>query len=334
LGYLIDQSGNTRGSYLGNGFDLKSDAYGAVRAGQGLYVTTYPAASQPLDARETSAQLVDSESVLEAMSNSSTRHQAESLKDGYDSLKSFTDATQNSVSGSSSGGNTAGGGTGSANAFKQPVMLFGSPSGIAMSTQKSAHLSADQHLNLISGQNMHIAAGKSLIASVSEKISLFVQNAGMKLFAGKGKVEVQAHSDNIELTAQKTLKLLSATEKVEAAAKQEILLTSGGAYIRVRDGNIEIHAPGKTDVKGGQHSFAGPTQMSAAIPTMPGSEGNYDQAFIAHWAGTDIPAANTRFQMFSDGTLISQGVTNDLGETGLTQSHVPKDVVIKFLENH
>jgi type VI secretion system secreted protein VgrG len=213
-------------------------------------------------------------------------------------------------------------------------MLFGSPSGIAMSTQKSAHLSADQHLNLISGQNMHIAAGKSLIASVSEKISLFVQNAGMKLFAGKGKVEVQAHSDNIELTAQKTLKLLSATEKVEAAAKQEILLTSGGAYIRVRDGNIEIHAPGKTDVKGGQHSFAGPTQMSAAIPTMPGSEGNYDQAFIAHWAGTDIPAANTRFQMFSDGTLISQGVTNDLGETGLTQSHVPKDVVIKFLENH
>jgi type VI secretion system secreted protein VgrG len=334
LGYLIDQSGNRRGRYLGSGFDLKSDAYGAVRAGQGLYVTTYPAASQPLDARETSAQLVNSESVLEAMSNSSTTHQAESLKDGYDSLKSFSDATQNSVSGSSSGGNTAGGGTGSANAFKQPVMLFGSPAGIAMSTPKSAHLSADQHLNLVGGQNVHIAAGKSLIASVSEKISLFVQSAGMKLFAGKGKVEVQAHADNIELTAQKTLKLLSATEKVEAAAKQEILLTSGGAYIRVRDGNIEIHAPGKIDVKGGQHSFAGPTQMSAAIPTMPGSEGNYDQAFIAHWAGTDIPAANTRFQMFSDGTLISQGVTNDLGETGLTQSHVPKDVVIKFLENH
>jgi type VI secretion system secreted protein VgrG len=123
-------------------------------------------------------------------------------------------------------------------------------------------------------------------------------------------------------------------EKIEAAAKQEILLTSGGAYIRIKDGNIEIHAPGKVDIKGSQHSFAGPAQMSAAIPTVPGSEGSYDQAFIAHWAGTDIPVANTKFQMFSDGTLISQGVTNELGETGLTQSHVPKDVVIKFLEGH
>ncbi|MFM0492385.1 DUF2345 domain-containing protein, partial [Paraburkholderia graminis] len=86
--------------------------------------------------------------------------------------------------------------------------------------------------------------GKSLVASVAQRISLFVQNAGMKLFAAKGKVEIQAHTDNVEITAQKTLRLLSATEKVEAAANQEILLTSGGAYIRISGGNIEIHAPG------------------------------------------------------------------------------------------
>ncbi|WP_370577224.1 hypothetical protein, partial [Paraburkholderia fungorum] len=35
------------------------------------------------------------------------------------------------------GGNTAGGGTGNANAFTQPVMLFAAPAGIALSTQKS-----------------------------------------------------------------------------------------------------------------------------------------------------------------------------------------------------
>ncbi|RAS19454.1 uncharacterized protein (DUF2345 family) [Paraburkholderia bryophila] len=269
LGYLIAQTDNTRGTYLGSGFDLKSDAYGAVRAGQGLYVTTYPATSQPLDARQTTSQLVNSESVLEAMSNASTTHQAESLKDGYDSLKSYTDATQNSVSGSSSGGNTAGGGTGNANAFKEPVMLFGSPSGIALSTQKSVHIASDAQTNLVSGQSTHIATGKSLIASVAEKLSLFAQNAGMKLFAAKGKVEIQAHSDNIELTAQKTVKMLSATEKIEAAAKQEILLTSGGAYIRIKDGNIEIHAPGKIDIKGSQHSFAGPTEATYPLPALP-----------------------------------------------------------------
>jgi type VI secretion system secreted protein VgrG len=155
----------------------------------------------------------------------------------------------------------------------------------------------------------------------------------MKLFAGQGKVEIQSHADNVEITAQKLLKVISATDKVESAAKKELLLTSGGAYIRIKDGNIEIHAPGKIDIKGSQHSFAGPTQLSSNLPAMPSSEGNYDQAFIAHWAGTDIPVANAKYQMFSDGNLISQGVTNELGETGLTQSHVPKDVVIKILES-
>ena len=210
-------------------------------------------------------------------------------------------------------------------------MLFGSPAGIGMSTQQSVQLAADQHVNLVSGQSTHVAAGKSLIASVLDRISLFAQNSGIKLFAGKGKVEVQAHADNIELTAQKALKLMAVTESIEGAAAKEILLTSGGAYIRIANGNIEVHAPGKIDIKGAQHVFSGPTHLSQAMPTLPNSTGNYDQAFIAHWAGTDIPVANTRYQMFSNGKLLSEGVTNAAGETGLTQSHVPHDVVVKFL---
>ncbi|WP_157639021.1 DUF2345 domain-containing protein, partial [Burkholderia ubonensis] len=263
LGYLIEQNGNTRGAYLGTGFDLRTDAYGAVRAGQGLYVTTYPkqASSQPLDVREAQQQLANAEGLIEAMSQASQMHQAESLGDGHDALKVFTGATQNSVQGSSSGGRTAGGGTGSANAFKEPVMLFGSPAGIALSTQQSAHVAADRHVNLVSGQSTHIASGKSLVASVKQKLSLFVQNAGIKLFAAKGDVEIQAQNDNIEMIAQKTVKLLSATATLEGVAKQEVLLTSGGAYIRIKDGNIEIHAPGKVDVKGGEHAFSGPTSL-------------------------------------------------------------------------
>ncbi|KVD09116.1 type VI secretion protein ImpA, partial [Burkholderia ubonensis] len=263
LGYLIDQSGNARGAYLGTGFDLRTDAYGAVRAGQGLYVTTHPkqASSQPLDVRDTQQQLADAEGLIEAMSQASQMHQAESLGEGHDALKDFTGATRNSVQGSSSGGRTAGGGTGSANAFKEPVMLFGSPAGIALSTQQSTHVAADRHVNLVSGQSTHIASGKSLVASVKQKLSLFVQNAGIKLFAAKGDVEIQAQNDNIEMIAQKTVKLLSATATLEGVAKQEVLLTSGGAYIRIKDGNIEIHAPGKVDVKGGEHAFSGPTSL-------------------------------------------------------------------------
>ncbi|WP_069705830.1 type VI secretion system Vgr family protein [Burkholderia seminalis] len=269
LGYLIDQNGNSRGSYLGSGFDLRSDAYGAVRASQGLYVTTHPKApnSQPLDVKEAQQQLVTGESLVEAMSGVSEQHQAESLKDAQDTMRAFTDATQDSKSGSASGGRTAGGGTGNANAFKEPVMLFGSPSGIGMSTQQSVHVVANDHVNVASGQSVHVAAGKSLIGSIGQKLSLFVQNAGMKLFAGKGKVEIQAQSDNIEVTAQKAVKVVSATDRIEIAADQGILLTSGGAYIRIKDGNVEVHAPGKIDVKGASHTFAGPASMGYPLPS-------------------------------------------------------------------
>ncbi len=331
LGYLIDQSGNTRGSYLGSGFDLRSDAYGAVRASQGLYLTTHPksASSQPLDAREAQQQLINAETVVEAMSQASQTHQAESLDDGHKALKTFTDATQNSVQGTSSGGTTAGGGTGSANVFKSPVMLIAAPAGIALSTQDSVHVSSEHQTNIVSGQSTFISSGKSLVASVAEKISLFVQNAGMKLFAAKGKVEIQAHADNVEVTAQKSVKVLSATESVEAVAKQEILLTSGGAYIRLSGGNIEIHAPGKIDIKGATHNFSGPTSLSKSMnewPNMP-----HDEEFILRHHATGQPMANRRFELTrADGSVIT-GRTNANGGTGVQKSSMIEGMRLKFL---
>lgn len=132
LGYLIDQNGNMRGAFLGNGFDLKSQAYGAVRGGLGLYFSTHPVTSQPLDARPARNQLADAARVMDSLSQASAAHQADSLGSGHDTLKSFADATEHSVTGApldsaSAGGLTAGGGTGQANAFSQPLMLLGQP---------------------------------------------------------------------------------------------------------------------------------------------------------------------------------------------------------------
>jgi type VI secretion system secreted protein VgrG len=275
LGYLVQHTDNTRGAYLGTGFDLKSESYGAIRAGQGLFVSTHPTSvSQPLNATPASEQLVSSEALIESLSQSSVAANAETLQPGQDALKAFTDATQHSVpGGANSGGRTAGGGTGNANGFAKPILLAASPEGIALSTQQSTQITADRQINLVSGENTHIATGKSLIASVTEKLSLFVQNAGIKLFAGKGPVQVQAQSDAIELTAQKGVTLISATDIVTVTAKKGILLTSGGAYIRIADGNIQIHAPGTVDVKGASHDFSGPTRLDTAFPSWVAADG-------------------------------------------------------------
>lgn len=315
LGYLVNHTGNARGEYLGSGFDLKSDAYGAIRAGQGLYVSTHPASTkQPFDARPAASQLINAESVMDALSQASVQHQAEGLQQGHDSLKAFTDATQHAVAGDGSRGRTAGGGTGSANGFTQPVMLFASPESMALSTQQSAHVSTDAHVNIVSGQSTHIVAGKSLIASVSDKISLFVQNAGMKLFAGKGKVEIQSHSDNIELTAHSKIRMLATTDMVKVAAQQGILLTSGGAYIRIKDGNIEIHGPGTIDVKGAQRVFNGPTRMDVNNPAF--KDMPTKRLTLKLNASPDAPnsvPAGMPFKLFADGALVKQGVIDRTG---------------------
>jgi len=183
-----------------------------------------------------------------------------------------------------------------------------------MSTQQSAHFASTQHTNLVSGQSTHIATGKSLIASVGEKISLFVQNAGMKLFAAKGKVEVQAQSDNVEITAQKTLKLLSANEKIEAAADQGILVTAAGAYIRIKGGNIEIHAPGKIDIKGAQHAFAGPASQGYPLPSArPDQPGQLD---LLHQYANGEPVKGGKFSVLdANGSVLRQGALDASGRT-------------------
>ena len=275
LGYLVQHTENTRGAFLGSGFDLKSTAYGAIRAGQGMYVTTHPASEmQPLNVTPTTDQLANAEAVLEAASKASEANKAESLQDGYASLQQFTDATQRSAPGSSmNGGRTAGGGTGSANGFARPLMLLSSPAGIAASTQDSAHVSATQHVNIVAGKHVSVAAGKSLLVSVLDKISLFAQNLGVKIFAAKGPVEIQAQGDTMTLAALKDVKVESADGRLILTAKNEVWIGAGGSYIKITNGLIENGTTGQIvekcaswDKAGGEASTLNDTLIGSPIP--------------------------------------------------------------------
>jgi type VI secretion system secreted protein VgrG len=247
LGYLVEQSDNARGALLGNGFDLKSDAYGAIRAGQGLFVSTHSATvNQPLNVTAAAEQLTSAKSVIELASQSSASNQAESLNDGHDALKKFADATEYNVTGgATTGGRTGGGGGGNANGFSTPIMLIASPAGVGISTQDSTQLTANQQINIVSGKNTHMAAGKSLIASVMEKISLFAQNAGLKLFAAKGKIEIQALGDAMALSALNDITITSSSGKLVLSAEKEIWIGAGGSYIRITADKIESGTSGQ-----------------------------------------------------------------------------------------
>ena len=282
LGYLIHQHGNSRGAFRGTGFELRSDAYGAIRANDGLYLTSWGqlgASGDQLDLSPATQQLHSAYRLADSLSASAEQHHAAPL-DARDHLKQAGDDTQGTY------GNAEGpteqdhttaqgasqGGRGEAARLNAPWLHLASPAGIALSTPESSHLAQGKSLSATSGEDINLATGRSLIAAISEKLSLFVQNAGIKLFAARGKVEVQAQSDNLELTAEKDVKVTSTEQSIDLSAAKEILLVCGGAYVRIKDGNIDLHAPGKIDVKGAQHLFGGPTSMDRDLPALPEGE--------------------------------------------------------------
>jgi type VI secretion system VgrG family protein len=252
----------------GEGFELRTDAVGAIRSGKGMLVSTEvrrQGTSHISDVSEPASRLMSAQALQNELGKLAQLHQAQDSGADQTRVAEALKSQSDGIRGSRGGG-------ASFPELNEPHLVIAGAAGLEMTTPATAHVAAAEHVAITSGASVSVATGKSLFASVMDKLSVFVQNAGMKLFAAKGKVEIQAQSDNVELTAQKTVKVVSTTERIEVTAKQEILLTSGGAYIRIKDGNIEIHAPGKIDIKGSTHSLSGPASTDVVMPHLPQGE--------------------------------------------------------------
>jgi type VI secretion system secreted protein VgrG len=262
LGYLVGQHGNNRAGFYGSGFALNSDAYGAITTQQGLYISTYgrpgPQGSQ-LDVREAHDQLKEAQELTKNLSEVAEKSNAAALP-GQEALRKFIGATQAQYSDLDQE---------QANRFTDPVLLIASPAGIGLSTPTSTHVHSSDQITMSSGADTNLAAGKSLIASIKEKISLFAYNAGIKLFAAKGKVEVQAQSGDIDIIAEKVLRLLSATDRIEIFAKKEIVIGADGSAIKINGSGITDMTSGKRIIHNSDFSVPGPKTMAYSLPTLP-----------------------------------------------------------------
>ncbi|MEE5072787.1 DUF2345 domain-containing protein, partial [Pseudomonas alliivorans] len=162
--------------------------------------------------------------------------------------------------------------------------------------------------------------------------SLFAQNAGAKLFAAKGKIELQAQSDAMELTAQQGVKITSTAAGIEIAAQEGILLTSGGGYIRIKDGNIEIHAPGTIDIKGAKKTLSGPAQLNRENPAWPESSVTQSLSFFAGNtnAGSSSAWAGMPYKLYAGGSMIKQGVMDKTGMIDVDHHPTTTDYTVEL----
>lgn len=330
-GYLIRQDGNTRGSYLGTGFILHTDDYGAMRANRGLYVSTHGKSydSEQLGTDELQDQLNRTGMLVESLSSASAAARAEPLQASQDVLEAMRSATRQSSSGIASGGRTGGGGTGQANSFAAPVIAMASPAGIVFSTQQSTQLASDQQVSVVSGENANVAAGKSLVMAAAEKISLFVQQAGMKLFAAKGKVQVSAQSDEMQLYADQNMTLTSNQGRIILEAKQELMLKCGGSYIRITADGIEDGTRGGRTFKSASFSRQGPSSVAEHMNSLPKTK--FNDPYVLRNRITGEVLKNHPYELVrADGTRLT-GMTNELGHVPEQKSENVESIMLRAL---
>ena len=197
--------------------------------------------------------------------------------------------------------------------LKEAGLIQTAPAGIATATQQSQLHTANENIHLVSGNHTDITAGQSLTAHAAESLNLFAQSSGIKVQANQGKVEVQAQNDELQLNALKDAMLTSSAGKITIAAKEEILITCKGAYIKLSNGEVEIGSPKVVRVRA-PLVVTGPSSMGITHPswpkTLPKRPMRINLRQSPHSDGFYIGMPYT---LYADGSEIQKGVTDSTG---------------------
>ncbi len=284
MGHLIHQVGNFRGSFRGLGFELRSDAYGAIRAKCGLLISTYgidadtPAGDaigalalheQHLEiAKRFDAAAEAHQSVpLASVRGVDLPNQSAMIADMAPLDALFTsmittvrgDSLDNALSDSPLRQSSAADGrvphTGDA------LLILSARASLLQVAGQSLQHHAGETLSLGSGLDSNFATAEHMRLHSGQAIGYLggateAQDVGLSMIAGEGPLEVQAQTDDITVRAQDEIKLMSLNGETELAAGKAIVLkVEGGASLTIKDGNITFSCPGTMTVHAAEHVF-------------------------------------------------------------------------------
>ncbi|MFX5734906.1 type VI secretion system Vgr family protein, partial [Acinetobacter baumannii] len=314
LGNLSHPKDKAESDGRGEGFELRTDQWGAVRAGSGLLISTHKqdqAQGVHLDAAEAKQQIEGGLNNAKALSEVAKNQQTDPLEH-LENLKSFIEKLEQQDNAK-------------AKTFKDAIMLLASPNSIAVASNEDIHLSADGQLNQTAGDSINLSTQKNLIAHAQNKISLFAAQEGARLYAGKGKVEIQAQGDGADLIARKAVQVISTEDKIEATASKEIVLTAGGSQVRITGSGIFMTTGGKFEVKSGQHKFMGGAEVGMNLQGLPAYEA-YNEKFKMLLPSGE-PLSFIDYKISSEGKEIFAN-SDKKGQT--KEIHSPKEQELKL----
>lgn len=220
LGYTVDRDQQRRGE----GFELRTDNRGHVRAGGGLLVSS--------DRQEKAGGLqADMDAALQQFESMQTRVQtlaasAEASRVEIADLKAENAWLRNEMAG-----------------LKKSVIALSAPDGIGMATPDRVMVSAGKDVSVAAGARFNVSALKNLIMTAGERLSLFASTLGIKIAAGHGPVQIQAQRDLLSLAADQDVTVSSVNGSVLMRAQKEFIIECNGAFLKLANGCITLGAP-------------------------------------------------------------------------------------------
>jgi type VI secretion system secreted protein VgrG len=263
LGHInrIDDNAGRKGP-RGQGFELRTDGHGALRAQQGLLISTEArpnARAHITDMAETLAHMAQGQALHDSLSQVAQQAQAHQPGD-QDQVAAALKLQVDAVKGQ--GGQPA---QGEFPEFQAPHLVLASPAGIETSTQGSTHLMSMEHTALTSGGHASLSAGKSLLVSVKEAVRMFAYKAGMKLVAAGADIDITALKDSINILAK--LNITHTANRITITAKEEVVINGGTSFSRWNASGIVHGTSGVWRQHAAQHNLdPGKSEGTPALP--------------------------------------------------------------------
>ncbi|VXD05886.1 Rhs element Vgr protein [Enterobacterales bacterium 8AC] len=246
LGHLVDSEKQQRGE----GFELRTDLFGAIRAEKGIFMSADGQAKAQGKVLEMQPAINLLNSAQEQMQAISTDAQTANANPA-DLQAQITLLQQNLTE------------------LKEAVLLLSAPKGIALTSGEHLQLSASDNLIATAGKHADISVAKNFFIGVGSALSVFVRKLGMKLIANQGPITVQAQNDLMELLARKAITITSTEDEIKITAKKKITLNAGGSYITLDENRIESGTAGEYLTKAGSYGRLDKASLKPAIPAFP-----------------------------------------------------------------
>lgn len=314
LGHLVHPRAEESSAPRGEGFELRTDQWGAVRAAKGLFLSAdgrHQALGGQLSREELVRCLEEALKLARSLTDQAGAHQADSADSS--AREAIGAAAKQWGNGSNAEASDSGSGAGG-----EPLIALSAPAGIALATPKGITATSGENTDLIAQKNQQLTSGQQTHLHAGTGVRVFAHSGGIKSIAHQGQHLVQAQHDDVVVNAGQSVHLTASQAHVLIEATSHItLVEAGGAYLKLQGGAIELGCPGAFTVKAASYNLVGPASAQVELPKF--ATGDVGRALRLLDPASGTALQNAKFSLSKTSGALD-GSTDGSGRTPLDES--------------